>query len=557
MNDPFAAVLVLLVAPLWYFAARLGLLSRPKAPTIVAIASAVLLLAAMPRSGLGIPELKRLALLITTAAALLQLCRAVGVPAFGRRELRLALLGLLAVAAIAVHLNFFAFHGRRTYVHLHDVAHYYLGSKYHREVGYDGLYTAMLRAEAELHHDHFRAIEARELETNALVHIRALLIRSEPVKHAFTPERWRSFQADVDYFRQALGPQWGDVLRDNGFNAPPFWALVGGAIANLVPAGNASGILAITLIDGVLEALTFAVIGATFGVEVGLLAIVYFCTIFGTGFGWTGGAYLRYLELAGVLIAAAELHRRRHAAAGALLGLATLLRLFPAVLLAGLALRSARSLLRGEGLPPGHVRLFGAFAAVVVVGVALTATAPAGAAHWREFRDKLRLHVEFPATNRVSLLAALTYPGERLSETPEGHAREVARRNRLHRIQLLVAAPLVLLLLILVARRLDDVGALAAGVPVLFVTLDVTGYYWWLLLLLLIANRDRPAILALLFAVEAGSYSLLLFEDAERLLYAWRSILVGVALLAVYLDPLRQEARRLRVRFRTLPRVTA
>jgi hypothetical protein len=239
--------------------------------------------------------------------------------------------------------------------------------------------------------------------------------------------------------------------------------------------------------------------------------------------------------------------------------LATLLRLFPALLLTGLALRSVRSLFLGEGFPPGHVRLFGAFAATVAVGVALTAAAPAGAAHWREFGDKLRLHVEFPATNRVSLLAAVTYPGERLSETPEGHAREVARRDRVHRIQLVTAALFVLVLVGLLVRRFDDLGALAAAIPVLFVTLDVTGYYWWLLLLLLIAHRERPAILALLFAVEAASYSLVLFEDAERLLYAWRSVLLGLALVAVYLGPLRQEARRLRLRVGrwTSPRAAA
>jgi hypothetical protein len=32
----------------------------------------------------------------------------------------------------------------------HDAALYYLGSKYFRELGYGHLYTAMLRAEAEV-----------------------------------------------------------------------------------------------------------------------------------------------------------------------------------------------------------------------------------------------------------------------------------------------------------------------------------------------------------------------------------------------------------------------
>ena len=63
----------------------------------------------------------------------------------------------------------------------------------------------MLRAEAEEYDDHFRAVEARDLENNGLVHIRVLLERSEPVKARFTPERWRDFRLDVAYFRDALG----------------------------------------------------------------------------------------------------------------------------------------------------------------------------------------------------------------------------------------------------------------------------------------------------------------------------------------------------------------
>ena len=58
-------------------------------------------------------------------------------------------LGALASLAAIAYLNFFSFHGERTFVHYHDVAHYYLGSKYFRELGYANLYTAMLRAEAE------------------------------------------------------------------------------------------------------------------------------------------------------------------------------------------------------------------------------------------------------------------------------------------------------------------------------------------------------------------------------------------------------------------------
>ena len=149
-----------------------------------------------------------------------------------------------------LYTNFFAFHGigrERVFIHLHDVAHYYLGAKYFPELGYQRLYTAMLRAEAEKYENHFRSLEARDLETNGLVDIRALLARSDPVKARFSAERWAAFQEDVAFFRGWMKKQWGEVLRDHGFNPPPLWPLLGGALANLVPAGSHAGILALTL----------------------------------------------------------------------------------------------------------------------------------------------------------------------------------------------------------------------------------------------------------------------------------------------------------------------
>ena len=107
-----------------------------------------------------------------------------------------------------MYFNFLSFHGERTYLHIHDVAHYYLGSKYFDELGYKHLYIAMLRAEAEVYQDHFRSLEARDLESNGLYDIRALLVRSDAVKANFTPERWHDFCRDVAFFRDAMGPQY-------------------------------------------------------------------------------------------------------------------------------------------------------------------------------------------------------------------------------------------------------------------------------------------------------------------------------------------------------------
>ena len=114
----------------------------------------------------------RIAMLVAISAIALVLARHYGGRfAPGARGYTGAL-AALAASALTVYLNFFNFHGAHTWVHLHDVAHYYLGAKYFDELGYEHLYTAMMRAEAELTPGRFSTLEARDLSTNELVPIR-------------------------------------------------------------------------------------------------------------------------------------------------------------------------------------------------------------------------------------------------------------------------------------------------------------------------------------------------------------------------------------------------
>ncbi|MDA8020247.1 MAG: hypothetical protein MPN21_22650 [Thermoanaerobaculia bacterium] len=280
--------------------------------------------------GASFDLLKRGKLLILLAILGVFGARMAGVGWARERTRRLEIWAVLALVTVPVYFNFFDFHGARTFVHLHDVGHYYLGAKYYPELGYGDLYTAMLRAEAETHDNRFQSIEARDLETYDRVHIRTLLQKSEPVKARFTPERWHEFKLDAERLRQRLGPHYSTFLLDHGFNPTPVWVLIGGPIANLVPAGSDTGLLFLTLLDPLVLVLAFWVIGRAFDAEIALLAVLHFCLLFGGGFGWVGGGFLRYGWLACVVAGAVCLHRRRHWPAGVLLAAATMLRVFPA-----------------------------------------------------------------------------------------------------------------------------------------------------------------------------------------------------------------------------------
>jgi len=130
MHHPFVPLVFLLWAPLAYFAYRLGLARHPVVRGVLIGCGVAVLAVAVGSGGVDFLYLKRMKLFLAGATAFvvwLRHARAAGLS--DRRRYRAAL-WILALCAWTVHLNFFSFHGARTFMHIHDVAHYYLGSKY-------------------------------------------------------------------------------------------------------------------------------------------------------------------------------------------------------------------------------------------------------------------------------------------------------------------------------------------------------------------------------------------------------------------------------------------
>jgi len=543
MQHPFVPLVLLLLLPLGYFAQRLGGLDRVLVRWGLGLCGVAVLGAGVIAGGVDYPYLKRMNLGLAVAVALVVALHRLGAGWLDRRRYRAALVAL-AVVAWVVHLNFFAFHGTgqtRTYLQLHDVAHYYLGSKYFRELGYPDLYTGMLRAEAELYDNHFRTVEARDLRSNMLVDIRVLLSDSNAVKAQFTPQRWTDFKQDVAYFHEAMGPQFADVLHDFGYNPTPVWTLIGGGVANLVPAGSVVGIGCLGLLDLSLEAVMFLAIAWAFGVEAMLLAMIYFCILFGASFGWIGGAFMRYLWLFGLVVGVCCLQRGRYAAAGGLIALAALLRVFPAVFMVGMLAKASRELVASRRVSGRYARALASFAGTVLVLLGLTLVQPGGIRHWEQFRSNMeRLLSDNVPTNFVGLTEVLAYRGA-LDVTAERAAQTVERHETVHRWQLLVLGPLLLVFIVRRGRTDDDLTVTLLAVPLIFSGLSIACYYYVLMLPLVCAYRDDAERLVLLFGIEAATYALLLFEDREIVLYFYRNLLLLYLLVALLLDPVRAE----------------
>lgn len=332
----------------------------------------------------------------------------------GERHLRVrrAALGLLAVASLASYYNFFGW--QRPYViALNDVYHYYLGSKYFPELGYGGLYECTLAAAQE---DGWgpgpQTRRVRDLRTMRLVETQAVLARSEACRSGFDPGRWLAFKQDLRFFRERFSDRrWAIALTDHGYNPSPVWTLFGRPLTSLVPA-EPTPLIWLVRIDLALVLGALLAIGWAFGFEVAGLAAVVWGTGFLWRYGWIGDGVLRQLWFASSCVGLALLARGRSFAAGSLLALAALLRLFPAAFIGGYALHAARRAAAAGRIDREALR-FGAGVLVgsgVLVAASLLASGRGPEVYW-EFLHNTRALVEEPAWNKLGLPSLLWVAG--------------------------------------------------------------------------------------------------------------------------------------------------
>ena len=246
------------------------------------------------------------------------------------RKLRDRLLALVGLISFACYFNFGLFHFRN-YVHQWDTFHYYVGSKYFKEMSYDRLYECVAVADSE-DPSLRRRVELRKvmnLRTNMMEGTEQILAHPERCKDHFTPERWAMFKHDVAHFRGKHDvKRWEEAQTDHGFNGSPVWTIMGKTLANLSPASD-SQIDFLTKIDPLfIFGLTFMSLWA-FGWRTTCVALAVFATNFPSRFYWTGGAFLRWDWLFYFVGGICLVKKDKPLLGGFFLGYSTLLRIFP------------------------------------------------------------------------------------------------------------------------------------------------------------------------------------------------------------------------------------
>lgn len=463
------------------------------------------------------------------------------------------LLSVLASLSVFAYTNYGNLHfsdqssGEKTFVHLFDMRVYFPNAKYFPELRYDGLYLASLAAFLENEYPGWRDTESnrREIEKR-IAHVRvrnlqdysvttadALYDDIKVVPERFTSERWEEFVRDMRWFLMSMGEgEYLATLADHGGNAAPGWMLFAHLIFNQLDA-NEHSLAMLGMIDPLLLFSLCLVIFRTFGLQTLLVCMIIFGTTDFAKFGATlVGSTLRYDWFCALGFAICALKTRRYLTAGSLLGIATMIRVFPVMAFFGVALcalyRLGTSVVSKRGfiafieysryVPPLKVALGGFIAFVVIFGA--SSALFSYPASWGMWLSKISYHASKPNVNHVALRTLVGYEpnlvASRVIQNDHPEPWVVWQETQLQTIEqrkhlLHLGALLGFMLVFLAARRKRLYqGALLGMLLVPFLSYPANYYYHYVALLPLMVPLARVR------HVKANS---------------WKSVLIVVALL--------------------------
>jgi hypothetical protein len=429
----------------------------------------------------------------------------------------------LTVVSFLLYFDFFNPNTRYPqYYHRHELYHYYLGSKYFREIGYDRLYTCTAIAEVEQGRGaQIRKREIRDLsEKNLIVPTTDTYIFKDPgqCKDHFTPERWEEFKKDIAWFEQSSrGDYWENMQKDHGYNPPPVWTMTGKLFASLAPAGDGFFKL-LALLDIGLQLGAILMLNWAFGWRVMAIATVFWGCNAPANFYWTGGAFLRQDWIFFLLASVCLTRKRKFMLGGAALAWSSLLRIFPVALFGGAGLVMLMTWLRTRRLDKDHLRFFAgsALAAAVLVPASI---AVAGPHSYRDFAAHIGLHKDTPLTNHMGLETMLVHNwdgrmvftrDERLDDPFENWKLGRTERKQAMKPVFLAINALMLGWLAWALRRTRSLWiGIALTVPLIPCLSNLTCYYYSIFLAMAVLYRVRPTLAPAYLALAGASQVLL------------------------------------------------
>lgn len=442
---------------------------------------------------------------------------------FARPRVRNVILGVMGVLAFATYFNFGAFHFWG-FIHGHDTFHYYVGSKYFKELGYERLYECVAVADSE-EPALRRRVELRKLTnlyTNQVETTADILAHPERCKSHFTAERWASFAQDLRYLRTLETPRrWDDAQLDHGFNATPVWNIMGTLLSNTGPAGRMQ-VLILNSIDCLLVIFLALMIWWAFGWRVLAVALLVFATNHPGRWAWTGGSFLRWDWLFWMGTAVCLAKTERFFLAGMCLAYSTLLRIFPVFMFVAPLLALGYHYYKHRQLERRFLRFFMGAAVAVAILLPVSVVAAGGIQAYPAFVHNTVKHQNTPLTNYVGLRTVVSYrPSEagrlmvdnRLVDS--WSPWKAARIKSFRQAKPLYFAIVLSCLAIvgLAVRKSHPWEAIALSSILIFFGVELTNYYYSFLI-----------VVALLYAKREVAGRWLLAASAVTQFIAWAPI---------------------------------
>ena len=327
-----------------------------------------------------------------------------------KRRVRNALVGVMGVLAFLTYFNFGWFHFPN-FIHGWDTFHYYIGSKYFKEISYERLYECVAIADSE-EPNLRRRVELRKmtnLRTNLVETSADILAHPERCKSHFTPERWESLKHDLRYFRTLENARrWDDAQTDHGYNGTPVWNIMGTLLTNLGPASRTQ-VLILDSIDCVLVVLLSLMIWWAFGWRTLTVALIAFSTNFPSRWYWTGGSLLRWDWLFWMVAAVCLLKKERFFYAGMCLAYTTLLRIFPGFMFIAPLIAAGYHYVKHRELEKRFLRFFLGAAVAVAILVPISVVTAGGPQAYPAFVRNTIKHSQTPLTNYMGLRTVVNY----------------------------------------------------------------------------------------------------------------------------------------------------
>ncbi len=468
------------------------------------------------------------------------------------KRANLALTIALVVAALASSVNYFyAERNNGVWLHRWDAFHTMMGAKYFDELGYFDLYSCSYAID-QAGPRHFKGVkEIRDLRTRKMVAADRLLAGNDCAQR-FTPARLEQFRHDLDQFGKFSNPgMWKDLFKDKGFNGTPFYLWVTKTLSSQVSSQvDLESIRRLAYIDVVLMLLGFLAVGRAFGVRTAAIVAIYFCVDFPNRFEHMGGSILRFDYIAALLVGFSAIKLGRWGLAGGMFAWATMVRVFPAIFVAGLALKLALDWRETKQWLPEHIRFavwFGSACAVMTL-ISLVGV-EGGFANYQTWAEDMRVHTQTSAAYRIGFRHMFMVEGNLSSA--EGFVNYAAKAKAFAKLEIWYWLAVVALLapLVRAGRKLDLLTfACLFGVFGFFLVSIATRYYYSVLCLLLLVDRDllkdRYAIGLgiLLFAGSVVDFAYWQVNDYAAFMYnhvigAQMTLTIVIAGICLVFDP--------------------